>query len=92
LDKLEYEMRRIITSDELSNTIQQQEPERSIFISELWRSFNKLIGVNNRDDEFDPDQTVKNVLEYVKKILGITELEILRRGMISKAISILNDK
>jgi len=89
LETIENEMRRIVTSDYLINHIQQKEPERSIYVNEMWKSFNRLIGVNNKDNEFNSRQTVKDVLEYVKGILGITELEMLRREMVSRSISTL---
>ncbi len=91
LEVIESEMRRIVVSDYLINHVQQKEPERSIYLSEMRKSFNRLIGVNNKDDEFDSKQTVKNVLEYVKGILGITELETLRREMVSRSIFTLKN-
>lgn len=91
LEVIENEMQRIITSDYLVNVVQQKEPERSIYINEMWKSFNRLIGVHNSGDEIDSKQTVKNILEYVKGILGITELEVLRREMVSRSISTLKD-
>jgi hypothetical protein len=89
LEIIENEMQRIITNDYLINHRRQTEPERSVYISEMWKSFNRLIGVNNKDDEFNPRQTVNGIIEYVKGILGIAELEMLRREMVSRSISTL---